>query len=66
MRPAPHGLFPIGNYGGSRRFVATAAKKGNVKVDLARKCTQCKISSFQSICPHCGAPTEIGPRREKT
>ena len=28
MRPAPHGLFPIGNYGGSRRLVATAAKKG--------------------------------------
>lgn len=66
MRPAPHGLFPIGNYGGSRRLVATAAKKGNVKVDLARrKCTQCKISSFQSICPHCGAPTEISPHSVK-
>lgn len=60
MRPAPHVLFPIGNYGGSRRLVETAAKKGNVKVELARrKCTNCKISSFQSICPHCGAPTEI-------
>ena len=66
MRPAPHGLFPIGNYGGSRRLVATAAKKGNIKVDLARrKCTQCKISSFQSICPHCGAPTEISPHSVK-
>ena len=66
MRPAPHGLFPIGNYGGSRRLVATAAKRGNIKVDLARrKCTQCKISSFQSICPHCGAPTEISPHSMK-
>ncbi len=66
MRPAPHGLFPIGNYGGSRRLVATAAKSGNIKVDLARrKCTQCKISSFQSICPHCGAPTEISPHSVK-
>lgn len=31
MRPAPHGLFPIGNYGGSRRLVATAAKKVMLK-----------------------------------
>ena len=66
MKPAPHGLFPIGNYGGSRRLVATAAKKGNIKVDLARrKCTQCKMSSFQSICPHCGAPTEISQHAVK-
>lgn len=61
MRPAPHSLFPIGNYGGSRRLIATAAKKGNIKIDLSRRiCTQCKLGSFGSICPHCGAPTEIG------
>lgn len=60
MKPAPHVLFPIGNYGGSRRLVATAAKKGNIKVELARRqCTNCKLSSFRSICPHCGAPTVI-------
>ena len=63
MRPAPHGLFPIGNYGGSRRLVATAAKKGNIKIDLSRrKCTNpnCGISSFNSLCPKCGSPTEMG------
>ncbi|WP_405303494.1 DNA polymerase II large subunit [Methanobrevibacter sp.] len=63
MKPAPHGLFPIGNYGGSRRLVATAAKRGNIKVDLSRrKCTnpECGISSFNSICPKCGHPTEMG------
>ena len=63
MRPAPHGLFPIGNNGGSRRLVATAAKKGNIKIDLSRrKCTnpECGISSFGSLCPKCGSPTEIG------
>ena len=63
MRPAPHVLFPIGNYGGSRRLVATAAKKGNIKIDLSRrKCTNpdCGISSFGSLCPKCGSPTEIG------
>ncbi len=63
MKPAPHGLFPIGNYGGSRRLVATAAKKGRIKVELSRrKCTnpECGISSFNSICPKCGHPTEMG------
>ena len=55
MRPAPHGLIPIGNNGGARRLVATApignnggarrlvataAKKGTIKVDISRrKCT---------------------------
>ncbi|MDL2246243.1 DNA polymerase II large subunit [Methanobrevibacter sp. OttesenSCG-928-K11] len=67
MRPAPHVLFPIGTAGGSRRLVATAAKKGNLKVEIARRlCTSCKLSSFGSICPHCGAPTTVGPPGEKT
>ena len=68
MRPAPHGLFPIGNNGGSRRLVANAAKKGSIKVDVARrKCTnpECGISSFNSLCPKCGAPTEIGSNGTK-
>ena len=68
MKPAPHGLFPIGNYGGSRRLVATAAKKGKIKVELSRrKCTNpsCGISSFNSICPKCGHPTEMSKPSEK-
>ena len=63
MKPAPHGLIPIGNNGGSRRLVATAAKKGNIKVEISRrKCTnpECGISSFGSLCPKCGSPTEMG------
>ena len=67
MRPAPHSLFPIGNFGGSRRLVAEAAKKGTLRIDLARRiCTKCKLGSFNSICPHCGAPTTIGPSGEKS
>lgn len=69
MRPAPHGLIPIGNNGGSRRLVATAAKKGNIKVDISRrKCTNpdCGISSFGSLCPKCGSPTEMGNPSLKT
>ena len=62
MRPAPHGLIPIGNNGGARRLVATAAKKGSIKIDISRrKCTnpECGISSFGALCPKCGHPTEM-------
>ncbi|RBQ24180.1 DNA polymerase II large subunit [Candidatus Methanobinarius endosymbioticus] len=68
MRPPPHVLFPIGNFGGNRRLVAEAAKKGKISVKLSRRiCTnpQCQISSFNSICPHCGSPTEIGSPTRK-
>ncbi|MCL2157120.1 MAG: DNA polymerase II large subunit, partial [Methanobrevibacter sp.] len=30
-----------------------------------RKCSQCQISSFQSLCPQCGAPTEVGNPKRK-
>ncbi|MCL2115513.1 MAG: DNA polymerase II large subunit [Methanobrevibacter sp.] len=61
MRPAPHGLFPIGTAGGTRRLIAEASKKGNISIDISRrKCTNCQLSSFQSLCPHCGSPTVIG------
>ena len=69
MKPAPHGLFPIGNYGGSQRLVANAAKKGKIKVELSRrKCTnpKCKLMTFNSICPKCGSPTEFGTPQQKT
>ena len=68
MKPAPHALFPIGNYGGSRRLISNAAKKGRIKIELSRrKCTNpdCGISSFNSICPNCGHPTEIGKPSSK-
>ncbi len=68
MKPAPHALFPIGNYGGSQRLIGNAAKKGTIKVELSRrKCTNpsCKLTSFSSICPTCGSPTEIGNPESK-
>ena len=68
MKPAPHGLFPIGNFGGSRRLIATAAKRGNIKIELSRrKCTnpECGVSSYNSLCPECGHPTEISSPSEK-
>ncbi|MGL6298953.1 MAG: DNA polymerase II large subunit, partial [Methanobacteriaceae archaeon] len=66
MKPAPHVLFPIGTAGGSRRLIADAAKSGPLQIEIARrKCTECHLNSFQSICPHCGAPTIIGPPGRK-
>ncbi|KZX10316.1 DNA polymerase II large subunit [Methanobrevibacter filiformis] len=66
MKPAPHVLFPIGNYGGSRRLVAEAAKKGSISVEFSRRqCTNCQISSFQSLCPNCGSKTEVGKPGKK-
>lgn len=68
MKPAPHGLIPIGNNGGARRLVATAAKKGNIKIDISRrKCTnpECGISSFGALCLKCGHPTEMGNPSKK-
>lgn len=60
MRPAPHSLFPIGTDGGPKRNIIDAAKKGNIKVDISRfQCPECNITSFQSICSHCGAKTEM-------
>lgn len=62
MRPAPHSLFPIGNYAGNIRNIVEAAKKGTIKVTLAKcKCTNpdCQVNSFKSICPVCGSRTEL-------
>ncbi|MGZ7046941.1 MAG: DNA polymerase II large subunit [Methanobacterium sp.] len=67
MKPAPHALFPIGNYGGSRRNIVDAAKKGNIQVDISRcKCTECGVASFQAKCPICGSralPTGAGKKK---
>ncbi len=67
MKPAPHALFPIGTYGGSRRNIVDAAKKGNIQVEISRcKCTECGIASFQAKCPICGGravPTGAGKKK---
>ncbi len=62
MKPAPHALFPIGTFGGSRRNIIDAAKKGSITVDIARcKCTNpnvvwdlCRLSvqcAVPVLCP---------------
>ncbi|MGZ7209552.1 MAG: DNA polymerase II large subunit, partial [Methanobacterium sp.] len=67
MKPAPHALFPIGNYGGSRRNIVDAAKRGTIQVEISRcKCTECGVASFQAKCPICGGralPTGAGKKK---
>ena len=68
MKPAPHVLFPISNFGGSRRNIVDAAKKGNITVDFSRcKCTNqgCGVTSMQSICPICGSKTILTTSSKK-
>ena len=67
MKPAPHSLFPINHDGGSRRLIAEAAKKGNIRVDIARrKCPKCQSVSFSSLCPNCGTLTVKGSPKTRT
>lgn len=69
MKPAPHALFPIGTFGGTRRNIIEAARKGSITVDIARcKCTnpECGVGSMQAICPVCGSrtvPSSSGKKR---
>ena len=69
MKPAPHSLFPIGNYAGNIRNIVEASKRGSIKVTLAKcKCTNpsCKVTSFKALCPVCGSRTELENSTDKT
>ncbi len=58
MTPAPHVLFPVGNYGGAIRSVVKAAEKGGISVDIRRnKCESCGTITPYSKCPNCGGKT---------
>ena len=59
MRPPPHVLFPLGNYGGNQRLLRTAAEKGSIEVEAGtRVCTTCGKKTFKLVCS-CGCHTEI-------
>ena len=51
MRPPPHVLFPIGNYGGNQRLIRNAAEKPNIEVEVGmRICPKCKKKTHKLIC----------------
>ncbi|MDR2623535.1 MAG: DNA polymerase II large subunit [Methanobrevibacter sp.] len=60
MKPAPHSLFPVGIYGGTRRLLAEAAKSKSYNVEISERiCDNCKLKTYNSICPKCGSSTTI-------
>ncbi len=66
MRPPPHVLFPLGNYGGNQRLLRTAAEKGDIEVEAGnRKCPKCKKTTYKVWC-QCGTHTEIIEGRIQT
>jgi DNA polymerase II large subunit len=57
MKPPPHVLFPVGNYGGMQRLVKTAAEKGKIEIEAGiRRCPNCNKTTYKTICG-CGART---------
>ncbi|MFP4608789.1 MAG: DNA polymerase II large subunit [Candidatus Aenigmatarchaeota archaeon] len=60
MSPPVHGLFPLGEAGGSERLVKKAVDEGVIEVDIsARRCEDCGKSSAQIRCSSCGGRCEI-------
>jgi DNA polymerase II large subunit len=59
MRPPPHVLFPLGDYGGNQRLVKTAAENVTIEVEVGkRRCPTCNAITFHLICA-CGTHTEV-------
>ncbi len=58
MQPAPHSIFPLGEYGGKNRLLKVALKEKVIEVEIGmRRCNECGnefLSSF-CICDKCGA-----------
>jgi DNA polymerase II large subunit len=60
MKTVVHVLFPVGLAGGSHRDLTSAAKKGPVFVEFAkRKCPSCKVYTFSVKCNDCGCETVV-------
>ena len=66
MRPPPHVLFPLGNYGGNQRLLRTAAEKKTIEVEAGkRKCPKCNKTTYRLTCS-CGAHTRAAESRIET
>jgi len=63
MRPPPHVLFPIGNYGGNQRLIRNAADIGIIEVEAGKRiCPKCNKKTYKLFCS-CKTHTEIGNGR---
>ncbi len=67
MRPAPHGLFPIGRNGGSQRLLSKALERAEVAAEVGlRRCDACGRRWFLPRCPCGGHTTHQGRVVEET
>lgn len=58
MSPQVHVLFPTSVAGGPRRDIVKAAEKPYIESEITRRhCTNCDLTAYQLLCPHCGQPT---------
>ena len=66
MRPPPHVLFPIGNYGGNQRLIRNAADGGKIEIEAGvRLCPKCNKKTYRLFCT-CGEHTIVGNGRIET
>ncbi len=51
MKPPPHVLFPLGNYGSNQRLFSKAAEKGLIEVEAGKRiCPNCGKKNFRITC----------------
>jgi DNA polymerase II large subunit len=59
MAPAPHGLIPVGEYGGRTRSIVKAAEHETITLEVPRLvCPKCNKPAFSYVCPECGERVE--------
>lgn len=57
MKPPPHVLFPLGNYGSNQRLFSKAAEKKAIEFEAGKRvCTTCEKNTYKIICD-CGGHT---------
>lgn len=69
MKPKVHVLFPVENYGESRRSIGNARNRIDSTIDLEiniRICSGCGNETPQPICELCGSTTTDSGRTAKT
>jgi len=58
MKPPPHVLFPLGNYGSNQRLFSKAADHKKIDVEAGkRECNKCGKTTFRLFCI-CGGHTD--------
>ena len=69
MKPKVHVLFPVENYGESRRSIGNARNRIDTSIDVEinlRKCEKCGNLTPEPICELCGSITTDTGKTQKT